>query len=130
MPAKLFTKPSHLASLSTFYEFINGVLRVKEMFGIGVPELIVIAIIALLVVGPKKLPDLAKTLGKGLAEFRKATDDATETLKETLHMDEIHQEVNEFKDSFSKDNSNDVQNQPASPVAEGKKENPPNNDAS
>ncbi|PIP08748.1 MAG: twin-arginine translocase subunit TatB, partial [Syntrophobacteraceae bacterium CG23_combo_of_CG06-09_8_20_14_all_50_8] len=54
------------------------------MFGIGMPELIVIAIVALLVVGPKKLPDIAKSLGKGLSEFRKATESATETLKETL----------------------------------------------
>jgi Tat protein translocase TatB subunit len=100
------------------------------MFGIGVPELIVIAIIALLVVGPQKLPDLAKTLGKGLAEFRKATEDATETLKETLHMDDIHQEVNEIKDSFLKENDKDVQKQPASPAAEGNKETPPHNDAS
>ena len=37
------------------------------MFGIGLPELIIIAIIALIVVGPKKLPDLAKTLGKGFS---------------------------------------------------------------
>jgi len=48
------------------------------MFGIGPTELIVILIIALLVIGPKKLPELARTLGAGFAEFRRATSDITE----------------------------------------------------
>jgi len=58
------------------------------MFGIGMQELIIIAIIALIIVGPKKLPDLAKTLGKGFSEFKKATDGMTDDLKETLKEDE------------------------------------------
>lgn len=45
------------------------------MFGIGMPELAIIMTIALIVIGPQKLPDLAKSLGKGLAEFKRATDD-------------------------------------------------------
>jgi Tat protein translocase TatB subunit len=68
------------------------------MFGIGMQELIIIAIIALIIVGPKKLPDLAKTLGKGFNEFRKAADDITDDLKQTMHNDEKPQD-NGLKDS-------------------------------
>ena len=69
------------------------------MFGIGMQELIIIAIIALIIVGPKKLPDLAKTLGKGFSEFKKATDGITDDLKETLKEDE-KQDDDGLKDSL------------------------------
>jgi Tat protein translocase TatB subunit len=74
--------------------------RGEIMFGIGMPELLVIAVIALLVVGPKKLPDIAKALGKGLSEFRKVTEEATDTIKETLKTDEIKKDMDEIKDSL------------------------------
>ena len=45
------------------------------MFGIGMTELVVILVIGLLVLGPKRLPELARSLGKGLAEFRRASTD-------------------------------------------------------
>jgi len=54
------------------------------MFGIGITEIIIILIVALLVVGPKKLPELAKTLGRGMAEFRKTADD----FKESIYQDD------------------------------------------
>ena len=50
------------------------------MFGIGAPELIIIAVIALLVFGPSKLPELGKTLGKGLREFKKASSEFKEQI--------------------------------------------------
>jgi Tat protein translocase TatB subunit len=54
------------------------------MFGIDFPELLVIFAVALIVVGPKKLPDLAKALGRGYAEFKRAMDD----LKSTINQDD------------------------------------------
>jgi len=58
------------------------------MFGIGMPELIVIFIVALLVFGPKKLPDLGKALGRGLAEFKRASEELKEGLSRDLSLDE------------------------------------------
>ena len=55
------------------------------MFGIGMPELLLILALALIVLGPKKLPELAKTLGKGLAEFRRATDEIKAEFRQMEH---------------------------------------------
>jgi Tat protein translocase TatB subunit len=54
------------------------------MFGIGLPELIIIMIVALIVVGPSKLPELAKSIGKAFSEFRRMADDVKETLEEEI----------------------------------------------
>lgn len=52
------------------------------MFGIGATEMILILVVALLVFGPKRLPDLARSLGKGMAEFRRASNDLRQTLQD------------------------------------------------
>ena len=54
------------------------------MFGIGMPELLVILGLALLLIGPKKLPQLAKSLGKTMGELRKASDDLKDTISEEI----------------------------------------------
>jgi TatA/E family protein of Tat protein translocase len=57
------------------------------MFNIGMPELLLILVVALIIMGPKKLPELAKSLGRGLREFRKATDDIKDSLEKDLRPD-------------------------------------------
>jgi sec-independent protein translocase protein TatA len=59
------------------------------MFGsLGMPELIVIFVIALVVFGPRKLPELGRSLGRGIAEFKKATSELQNTLEQEINADE------------------------------------------
>jgi Tat protein translocase TatB subunit len=63
------------------------------MFGIGMTEMILIAAVALVILGPKKLPDLARSLGKGLAEFKRATSELKSTIDlETRKEEEQHRQ--------------------------------------
>jgi sec-independent protein translocase protein TatA len=55
---------------------------------IGMPELIVIFIIALIIFGPRKLPELGRSLGRGIAEFKKATTDLQTSLEEEIRQEE------------------------------------------
>lgn len=65
------------------------------MFGIGMPEMILILAVALIVIGPKKLPDLAKSLGKAMREFKNATAE----IKDSLNVDD---DLNDIKKNLRK----------------------------
>jgi sec-independent protein translocase protein TatB len=59
------------------------------MFGLGFGEILIIAIVALLLLGPDRLPEAAKTLGKGLREIRKATDDLKDQVDKEINLKEL-----------------------------------------
>ena len=98
------------------------------MFGIGMPEMILILAIALIVIGPKKLPDLAKSLGRAMNEFKKATRE----IKESMDIDGDLQEVKKSFDDLNQDvkdavNVNPLKSAKAAPSVE---EDPQDKDAS
>lgn len=62
--------------------------EVSRVFGLGVPELIFIMLLALLIFGPKRLPEIGRTLGRGMSEFRKASNDLKRTINVELALDE------------------------------------------
>lgn len=83
------------------------------MFGsIGFPELIVILTIALLIFGPKKLPEVGKSVGKALREFRKTSDEIKEKIEEEIHAEEFRdikkdvQEMTDFKSPLMSEEKN------------------------
>ena len=68
------------------------------MFGIGMPEMILILAIALVVLGPKKLPDLARSLGRAMREFKRATNEFKETMQIDNEMAEVKKAFNGITD--------------------------------
>lgn len=74
------------------------------MFGnIGFPEILVILAIALLIFGPKKLPEIGKSIGRALREFRKTSDDIKEKIEEEIQADEFR----DIKEEIEKDIEDD-----------------------
>jgi sec-independent protein translocase protein TatA len=61
------------------------------MGSLGLPEIIFILLIALLIFGPKRLPEIGRTLGKGMSEFRKASNDLKRTINAELSLEEDEQ---------------------------------------
>ena len=71
------------------------------MFGIGSTELLVILVVALIVIGPSKLPDIMRTLGKGMAEFRRMSTDVKSTLEaEVDRADREHRQAEAKKELY------------------------------
>ena len=67
------------------------------MFGIGMPEMLMILAVALIIFGPKKLPELAKSLGRALGEFRRATSDLKQSIETETGLDEVRSNLNDVK---------------------------------
>lgn len=91
------------------------------MFGIGTSELLVILLIALIVLGPKEIPKVARTLGRAMREFQRVTDELRHTIDMEIENDERasakpqENNVEEKKDGVKED-------KPSNPDAEAKKE--------
>jgi sec-independent protein translocase protein TatA len=89
------------------------------------PELIVIFVVALLVFGPKKLPELGRSIGRGLAEFKRASDDLKRTIEDEIEQGKqeaaaVKQQVGEIRNSLT------VASSPPRPAGEpGPGESPP-----
>ena len=69
------------------------------MFGIGLPEMIIIAVVALIFIGPDKLPGVLRSIGKGLVELKRATSDVRSTVQEEMQKIEDEIELKEVKES-------------------------------
>ncbi len=63
------------------------------MGNLGMPEIIVIFVLALIVFGPRKLPEIGKSLGRGLAEFKKASNDLKRTWEEEVRLEKEKEEM-------------------------------------
>ncbi len=85
------------------------------MFGIGFPELLLILALALIVIGPKKLPDIARALGRGLAEFKRATDELKTSFHEESHSAETKERL--IKEGKIQAPGSPAENSPASTTA-------------
>lgn len=72
------------------------------MFGIGGPELLIICVVALVVIGPKKLPEMLRSLGKGMAEFKRVGNDVKSTLDAEVNKAESESRKRDVDEELAK----------------------------
>ncbi|MFA5073679.1 MAG: TatA/E family twin arginine-targeting protein translocase [Nitrospirota bacterium] len=72
------------------------------MFGLGFPELVLILVIALVVLGPKKLPELGRTIGKALSELKKASDSFQDSVRSEIQEVQKKSDISEIKNELNK----------------------------
>jgi sec-independent protein translocase protein TatA len=88
----------------------------KAMGNLGIQEIIVIFVIALIIFGPRKLPEIGKSLGKGLAEFKKASNELRQNWEAEVQMDKEKEAISQIGESVSvepkKDSEKDVSAKP------------------
>lgn len=82
------------------------------MFGIGIPEMLMILGVALIVVGPKKLPELARTMGSALGELKRTTRDLTENIKNETGLNEVEENLKTVGSDMRKSLGLDIHRSP------------------
>ncbi len=85
------------------------------MFGLGFPELLLIFVIALIVFGPKKLPELGRSIGRAMAEFKKASEEFKESMQAEMREVEKTAELDELK-KIGRDVRQEIAEKPAEPA--------------
>lgn len=76
------------------------------MFGIGMNEMLIIAVIAVIIIGPKQIPEMARALGKMFSQFKRASNDLRSAVNEEIQAHEEINELKEIKDSLQADMNN------------------------
>ena len=96
------------------------------MFGpLGVPELLLIFALILIVFGPRRLPEIGRTLGKAMGEFRKATDDLKSTIEREVRLEELKKVAPPTLESFVTPYESVSRSEPPTPATDPVAETPP-----
>lgn len=94
------------------------------MFGIGSTEILIILIVALVLIGPQKLPDLMRSVGKGLSEFRRMSSDVKSTLEREIEKADEAKRIEETKKELFGDDAEKPAEVAQAPAEPAKKDEP------